>query len=67
VPTMTPDTVYGLLEGTALDIGPPGFDFDSGFGLIQADGALAALLWLRYGPQALGDPDVAPEARDRGP
>jgi hypothetical protein len=67
VPTTTPDTVYGLLEGTALDIGPPGFDFDSGFGLIQADGALAALLWLRYGQQALGNPDVAPEARDRGP
>lgn len=32
VPTATPATVYGLLEGTALDIGPPGFDFDSGFG-----------------------------------
>jgi Subtilase family len=67
VPNATPDTVYVLLAGTALDIGPPGFDFDSGFGLIQADGALAALLWLRYGQQALGDPDVAPEARDRGP
>jgi subtilisin family serine protease len=67
VPTATPAAVYGLLEGTALDIGPPGFDFDSGFGLIQADGALAALLWLRYGQQALGEPDGAPEARDRGP
>jgi subtilisin family serine protease len=67
VPTMTADTVYMLLEGTALDMGPPGFDFDSGFGLIQADRALSALLQLRGGQHALGDPAGAPEARDRGP
>jgi hypothetical protein len=44
VPTTSPDRVYEILETTAIDIGPPGFDFDSGFGLIQADQAVATLV-----------------------
>jgi len=44
VPTTTPERVYEILETTAIDMGPPGFDFDSGFGLIQADQALATLV-----------------------
>jgi subtilisin family serine protease len=44
VPSTTPDRVYETLETTTIDIGPPGFDFDSGFGLIQADQALATLV-----------------------
>jgi subtilisin family serine protease len=67
VPTTTPHTIYVILQLTASDMGPPWFDFDSGFGLIQADRALSALLRLRHGQQPLGDPEVAPEARDRGP
>jgi subtilisin family serine protease len=43
VPTTAPERVYEILETTAIDMGPPGFDFDSGFGLIQADQALATL------------------------
>jgi subtilisin family serine protease len=39
-PTLVPADVYTLLESTAIDMGPPGFDNDSGFGLIQADAAL---------------------------
>ena len=35
--------VYTALQSTAIDMGPAGFDFDTGFGLIQADAALAAL------------------------
>jgi hypothetical protein len=44
VPSAVPERVYEILEITAIDMGPPGFDFDSGFGLIQADQALAALV-----------------------
>src|SRR5262249_33359790 len=43
VPTMTPAQVLTTLESTALDMGSPGFDNDSGFGLIQADAALSSL------------------------
>jgi hypothetical protein len=42
-PNTAPETVYEILESTALDMNRPGFDFDSGFGLIQADQALATL------------------------
>jgi hypothetical protein len=44
VPTASPEKVYEILETTAIDMGPPEFDFDSGFGLIQADQALATLV-----------------------
>jgi hypothetical protein len=43
-PSLTPVQVYQRLENTAIDMGTPGFDNDSGFGLIQADAALEALL-----------------------
>jgi hypothetical protein len=41
--TLTPDGVYGALQGSALDMNAAGFDDDSGYGLIQADAALASL------------------------
>jgi Subtilase family len=41
-PTLTPGKLYRSLENTALDMGPTGFDNSSGYGLIQADAALAA-------------------------
>jgi hypothetical protein len=44
VPTLTPILVYSALESTAIDMGSPGFDNDSGFGFIQADLALASIL-----------------------
>lgn len=43
-PTLSPFGVYGSLENTAIDMGEPGFDNNSGFGLIQADAALALSL-----------------------
>ncbi|HMH52416.1 MAG TPA: S8 family serine peptidase [Candidatus Acidoferrum sp.] len=43
-PTLPPATVYSILESTALDMQTPGFDLDSGFGLIQADAAVRAAL-----------------------
>ncbi len=51
-PEATPQQIYQVLEQTAIDLDDPftagefdtGFDFGSGFGLIQADLALEALL-----------------------
>ena len=45
-PSLTPVEVYQRLESTAIDMGAPGFDNNSGFGLIWADAALGAILEL---------------------
>jgi subtilisin family serine protease len=42
-PALTPTGIYSTMESTALNMGPPGFDFDTGFGLVQADAALQLL------------------------
>jgi hypothetical protein len=44
--SLFPDEIYAYLEETALDmeVEAPGFDFDSGYGFIQAELALAAIL-----------------------
>jgi hypothetical protein len=56
-PTLSPAQVYTLLESTAIDMGPPGFDNDSGFGLIQADAALLlAAVPVDIKPQACRNP-----------
>jgi hypothetical protein len=39
-PGLTPAQLYGVLESTTIDMAAAGFDFDTGFGLIQADLAL---------------------------
>jgi Subtilase family len=41
--SLQPVQVYQRLENTAIDMGAPGFDNDSGFGLIQADAALGPI------------------------
>ena len=41
-PFLTPAKMYKTLENTAINMGPPGFDNSSGFGLIHADAALAS-------------------------
>ena len=41
-PTATPVRIYTSLERSAINMGAPGFDNDTGFGLIQADAALRA-------------------------
>jgi len=41
VPNATPNDVYAALFESAIDMGSPGFDSDSGAGLVQADRALA--------------------------
>jgi hypothetical protein len=42
-PGLDPFTIYAIQEGTALDMGTPGIDDDTGNGLLQADAALEAL------------------------
>jgi subtilisin family serine protease len=49
-PALPPTGVYDTLRTTAIDMAAPGFDFDTGFGLIQADAALQLL----SGPITLG-------------
>jgi hypothetical protein len=56
-PMATPEQIKTDLESTTLDMGVPGFDHDSGFGLIQAELALAA-----GGPDA--DLDGVPDSVD---
>ena len=41
-PSLTPSQVYTALENSTVDMGSPGFDNNSGFGLIQADAALGS-------------------------
>ena len=40
-PDLTPLDVYDIMSSTAIDMGPSGFDFDSGAGLVDA---LAAVI-----------------------
>jgi uncharacterized repeat protein (TIGR01451 family) len=43
LPSLTPDQIRTTLTTTALDLGPIGFDRDSGFGIVMADASLASL------------------------
>jgi PKD repeat protein len=40
----TPQQINAALEASAINMNTPGFDHDSGYGLIQADAAIASLL-----------------------
>ena len=44
VPTLSPVQIRTALENTAVDMGPSGFDSETGFGLIQADAALNSVV-----------------------
>ncbi len=37
---ITPEGIYAVLEATAQDMNEPGFDFDTGFGFIDAEAAV---------------------------
>ena len=39
---LEPDSVRIILSNTALNMGTPGFDYTSGYGLIQADAAVSS-------------------------
>lgn len=55
-PALSPANVNALLRTTAIDMDAGGFDFESGYGLIQADAAVGAALAVEScaaGPQAI--------------
>lgn len=45
-PGLTPNQIYTVLENTAIPMPTPGFNFESGFGFIQADRAVGAVIVL---------------------
>jgi subtilisin family serine protease len=54
-PEASPGQLEAAMQATAIDMGPAGFDHDSGYGLVQADAALSNLLGTPgNGPLALG-------------
>ena len=57
VPTLLPETLRNTLENTALNMGAAGFDVNTGFGLIRADAALAALHTLTITGAPSGTPN----------
>ncbi len=58
-PLTTPRDLYATLERTAIDLGAPGVDFDSGYGLIQADRAVGILRLFDTNYYLTRYPDVA--------
>lgn len=58
LPTLTPVEVRTALENTAQNMGPAGFDTNTGFGLIHADSALNALhvFAITAGPSGTPNP-----------
>lgn len=57
-PSATPSQINAVLGSTAIDILGAGFDHDSGYGLIQADAAIAALtIPVNQVPTADAGPD----------
>jgi hypothetical protein len=57
MPSLTPADVRTVLENTAKNMGPAGFDNNTGFGLIQADAALEALHEFRIDSPPSGIPN----------
>jgi len=43
-PTLTPLQVYSILQKTAIDMNTGGFDFDTGYGYIDANAAVRTAL-----------------------
>jgi len=58
LPSLTTAQVRNTLENTAQNMGPPGFDNNTGFGFIHADSALTALhvLSITAGPSGTPNP-----------
>ncbi|MBC6476840.1 MAG: S8 family serine peptidase [Hormoscilla sp. GM7CHS1pb] len=42
--SLTPSEIYSAMEKTAIDMGTSGYDVDSGYGLIDANAAVAAVI-----------------------
>lgn len=49
-PGASPAQINASLQATAIDMDLPGFDFDSGYGLIQADAAISQVINVSTNP-----------------
>jgi hypothetical protein len=58
-PNLTPLEIYSILQNTAIDMNTAGFDYDSGFGLIDALGAVNAVAPTKPTPSPI-QPAPAP-------
>ena len=65
-PSLTVAQVRQILQDTALDMNTPGFDFDSGYGLIRADAAVEAVVELGGTPTPTETPTATPTATPTG-
>lgn len=72
-PTIAPDDLYSVLKNTAVDMDDPatpafdtGFDCGSGFGLLQAEAALGALLQPPVPPPPVACPVPPPPVLCKG-
>ncbi len=63
-PGSTPQQLKSAVETTAIDMNAAGFDHESGFGLIQADAAIAALLAAGGNSPPAADFDVEINGQD---
>jgi hypothetical protein len=62
---LSPAQLESILEFSALDMGTPGYDYKSGFGLVQADGPFGALCGDIDGDSACIDGDACPNDPDK--
>jgi len=62
VPSITTDRIYDAMKSTAIDMDSSGFDFGTGFGLIQADAAVE-----KVAPPGTPDIPDTPETPDVTP
>ena len=52
-PRLGPKEIYRLLEETAIDMASPGFDFKTGYGLVDAYAAIQAVIDMASPGRAL--------------
>ena len=60
---LPPDEIYSTLESTAADMKTAGFDFDSGFGLVQADAAVAGGIPVQFSEATYSVSEAGPTAK----
>lgn len=60
---LPPDEIYSTLESTAADMKTAGFDFDSGYGLVQADATVAGGIPVQFSEATYNVSEAKPTAK----
>ncbi|MDB5296781.1 MAG: hypothetical protein JWO31_2764, partial [Phycisphaerales bacterium] len=58
VPSLTATQIYSAMQSTAADMSAAGYDYDTGYGLVRADQALAAVAGASVAGQVFRDADA---------